>query len=99
MRISGGTMGGNCATGRPNMETKPRITIRMAMTMATIGRLMKKRYMRSASCVGGLGVCGRGIWGLRRERLPIHHRALLRLLQPFHNDAVARIEPALNDPV
>ena len=41
MRISGGTMLGNCATGRLTIETTPMITIKMAMTIATIGRLMK----------------------------------------------------------
>src|SRR6266436_5642706 len=45
MRISGGTMLGNCATGSVSTETAPTRTIRMAITMATIGRLMKKRYM------------------------------------------------------
>jgi len=45
MRISGGTMLGNCATGRFTIETAPMITIKMAMTIATIGRLMKNLYM------------------------------------------------------
>src|SRR6476646_3068355 len=60
MRISGGTICGNCAMGSENILTAPMITIRMAMTIATIGRLMKKRYMRY----------GRGVEG-RRERLQI----------------------------
>ncbi len=34
-------MFGNCATGRLAMVTAPTITIRMAITMATMGRLMK----------------------------------------------------------
>src|SRR5258705_1538 len=33
---------GNCAVGKPAMETKPTITMRMAITMATIRRRMKK---------------------------------------------------------
>src|ERR1035437_6518951 len=45
MLISGGTMFGNCATGRLNIETAPMSTIKMAMTIATIGRLMKNLYM------------------------------------------------------
>ena len=32
---------GNCATGRVKMVIPPTITVRMAMTMATMGRLMK----------------------------------------------------------
>jgi hypothetical protein len=35
-------MFGNCATGRVAMVTTPTITIRMAITIATMGRLMKK---------------------------------------------------------
>ena len=32
---------GNCAIGRLSIATKPTITMRMAITMATMGRLMK----------------------------------------------------------
>ncbi len=35
-------MFGYCATGRPAMETRPTITMMMAITIATIGRRMKK---------------------------------------------------------
>src|SRR5580704_2478630 len=38
-------MFGNCATGRLAMVTAPTITMRMAMTIATMGRLMKKLDM------------------------------------------------------
>src|SRR5277367_2949098 len=38
-------MFGNCATGRLAMVTAPIITIRMAITIATMGRLMKKLDM------------------------------------------------------
>src|ERR1700741_448413 len=38
-------MFGNCATGRLAMVTTPTITIRMAITIATMGRLMKKLDM------------------------------------------------------
>src|SRR5215468_4404385 len=40
-RISGGAMFGNWATGKPTIVTTPTMTIRMAITKATIGRLMK----------------------------------------------------------
>src|SRR5512134_2861297 len=43
--ISGGTMLGNWAVGSPVMATRPTIVVRMAMTIATIGRLMKNRAM------------------------------------------------------
>src|SRR4029453_1736354 len=40
--IWGGTMSGNWANGSERMAIKPTTTVRMAMTIATIGRLMKK---------------------------------------------------------
>src|SRR2546426_385561 len=39
--ICGGTISGNCATGSPAIATKPPITVTIAMTIATMGRLMK----------------------------------------------------------
>src|SRR5882724_8349773 len=50
--ISGGTMLGNCATGRVVMVTAPTITIRMEITIATIGRLMKNFDINSLSFRG-----------------------------------------------
>ena len=43
--MTGGMMEGYWATGRPARDTTPRITVRTAMTMATIGRSMKKRVI------------------------------------------------------
>src|ERR1700722_14858562 len=40
-RISGGTIFGNCEVGSDASDTTPRMTVTMAMTIATIGRLMK----------------------------------------------------------
>jgi hypothetical protein len=34
-------MFGNCATGKVTVITTPTITVRMAMTIATMGRLIK----------------------------------------------------------
>src|SRR6266849_3034820 len=45
MKISGGTILGNCATGSPSIVTKPTMTVMIAITMATMGRLMKNLYM------------------------------------------------------
>ena len=36
-------MFGNLEMGRPNKVTKPTMTVMIEITMATIGRLMKKR--------------------------------------------------------
>ncbi len=41
----GGTILGYCATGSPDIATRPTMTVMIAMTIATMGRLMKKRYM------------------------------------------------------
>src|SRR6185437_14307972 len=41
-------MSGNCAIGSPSMATTPTSTIRMAITMATMGRLMKNFDMLGA---------------------------------------------------
>src|SRR5262245_42935643 len=39
--ISGGAISGNCATGSLTIDTAPRMIVTMAITIATIGRLMK----------------------------------------------------------
>jgi hypothetical protein len=43
--IWGGAMLGNWATGNPTAMITPIITVRIAMTIATIGRRMKKLDM------------------------------------------------------
>src|SRR5581483_7896895 len=44
-RICGGTICGNCEIGRPRSATMPISTVRIAMTIATIGRRMKNLDM------------------------------------------------------
>src|SRR6185503_567583 len=39
--ICGGTISGNCASGSASIAIRPTMTVTIAMTMATIGRLMK----------------------------------------------------------
>ena len=41
----GGTISGYCAIGRLCIATAPSSTVTMEITIATIGRLMKKRAM------------------------------------------------------
>src|SRR6266850_3914252 len=55
--IWGGTISGNWANGRPLMAMKPTTTVIMAMTIATIGRLMKKVEImdKTLSYCGDLG--------------------------------------------
>jgi hypothetical protein len=50
--ISGGTMSGYCAVGSVSIETTPTMTVRMAMTIAKIGRRMKNLDMRYLPAVG-----------------------------------------------
>src|SRR3954469_12107010 len=64
--ICGGTIDGNWAIGRPSSATSPPSTVTIAMTIATIGRRMKKRDM-------SVGL-GRG-----RRRLRRHHRAVAQV--------------------
>src|SRR5215475_272735 len=40
--ICGGTISGNCARGKPRSAMRPPRTVMIAITMATMGRLMKK---------------------------------------------------------
>src|ERR1043165_1232791 len=74
--MSGGTRSGNCATGRPTIDTNPPRTMMMEMTMATTGRLMKKLAMR---------------------RHHLHARLYPR--ETLGDDAVARLQAVLDDPV
>src|SRR5271156_6223843 len=93
MRISGGTMLGYCATGRLNIVTSPTTTCKMAMTIATIGRLMKKRYMMQQEELLSL-LRHRAFVGLR-----IDHWAFLDLLRALGDDPLARLKPFVNQPV
>src|SRR5512137_2323104 len=63
----GGTISGYCATGRLLSATRPSSTMTMEITIATIGRLTKKRAMGLPRLAGGL--CGGGAGRGRRDRL------------------------------
>src|SRR4051794_27802127 len=39
--ICGGTIDGNCASGRPRIATSPAITVTIEITIATMGRSIK----------------------------------------------------------
>src|SRR5512138_1154310 len=79
----GGTISGYWAIGRPDMATRPRRTVTMEITIATIGRLTKKRAML-ARLPCGLGLALRGGGG--RHRLRAHHGAVAHLLEALHHD-------------
>src|ERR1700687_4209275 len=94
--MRGGTMSGNCATGRPSIAMRPPRTVRIAMTIATMGLLMKNRAMASPP---GAGRQGRR--GCRRSRRGIDGRdghARLHAGEPLDDDTLALGESALDDP-
>ena len=68
------------------MVTAPTITIRMAITMATIGRLMKKLDMSQLPFAIESAVFG------------FHNSAISYLLKTFDDDEFSRFYAALNDP-
>src|SRR3954469_4533752 len=88
--ICGGMMSGNCAIGSACIATRPARTVTMAMTMATTGRLMKKRDMdpRWPASVA-----------LRRPlpRLRAHDGAVGRR-RAFHHHPVTRLHPRRDNP-
>src|SRR6185369_3620451 len=94
----GGTMSGYCAIGSPVIATKPSRTVRIEMTMATMGRSMKKRDMaslprrrlRRRRCRGRL---------LRRRFRRIHRHARLDAGEPFHHHPVPGMETGLDHPL
>src|SRR5215469_10876064 len=83
--ISGGTMLGNCATGRASAETSPITTMRMAITIATMGRLMKNRDMVLPP-------------RRLRVRLRIHHGAFAHFGCSFRDHALPGLQAAHDDP-
>src|SRR5881628_10802 len=56
--ISGGVMSGYCEMGRRESETAPTITVTIEITIATMGRRMKKfpmSYLEAAGVGAGAG--------------------------------------------
>src|SRR5260370_18980502 len=79
---------GNWATGRVAIVTAPTITVRIAMTIATIGRLMKNFDILPASLL------------FRRlvERPGVYTRTSNSLLDALHNHSLARFQPIPDHP-
>src|SRR5258708_39196369 len=83
MKISGGAMFGNCAIGKVTIVIAPTITVRIAITIATIGRRMKKFAMVSAPpflCKALGSPRHHFVLSLRRRQrlvLPVSRRSLL----------------------
>src|SRR5512137_2226377 len=56
--MAGGTMSGNWAMGSRDMATSPRITMRIEITMATMGRLIKNFDMAAYPFLSAAGAAG-----------------------------------------
>src|SRR6202035_2385808 len=99
--MSGGTMSGYWAIGRPVIATKPRRTVRMEMTMATMGRSMKKRAMASprSRSAGGGGMISGGACRFRgRLFLRLHARPRFDAREALDDDALAGRQARFDDP-
>src|SRR5205823_7191043 len=108
----GGARNGYCSKLSLRSEYVPSSTVRMAMTIATIGRRMKNPAMvRLASALGLRR--GRRCWGRRRRRrgrlsrrrhsvggrpeLGLHHDPGPHLLEALDDHALAGLEPGRDD--
>src|SRR5216684_8227478 len=83
--VSGGTILGNCEMGNPRIVIAPTMTVRIAITMATIGRLMKNLDIL---VTGGQSI----------ERNGCHGAAVFHLLSAFRDDPISSHQAAANDP-
>src|ERR1700733_3420272 len=89
-------MFGNCAIGRVAMVTAPTMTMRIAMTIATMGRLMKNFDMAFDSFT--VGNQSRLLLDIAFEWLGSNRHSRLEILLAFDNHAVARLQSAIDDP-
>src|SRR5262249_13826023 len=88
--ISGGAIFGNCATGKVASMIKPRMTVIMAITIATMGRLMKKSDMIVNSFE--TGELGRQRSKRRRFKWPgLNFRSRLEVLLALDNHTFTSI--------
>src|SRR5215831_8772037 len=98
----GGAMLGNCAIGSWTSAASPTMTMRIAMTMATTGRLMKNFaigccLLSQLGPTAGAGDCLRG-GGLRRGQFRIHCHPSFYFLYSFNHYVFTRFEPLRDDP-
>src|SRR5581483_8705391 len=101
--MRGSAMLGNCCVGSSSTATAPAMVMRMAMTMATIGRLMKNFDMSVAPgcrlrCRGSPRL-GNHRNASRLHQLRRRRRELLHLLHSFYDHALARLQAFGDNPV
>src|SRR5215204_1160195 len=85
----GGARNGYCSTERPRRTTTPSRTVRIEMTMATMGRPMKKFATRQLPSIAPGRRAGRGL----------HQTSGLDLLHPLDDDALPGFDPFEHDEV
>src|SRR4051794_4122959 len=85
-RMLGGARNGYCSTERPRVMTSPSMTVRMEMTMATIGRRMKKF---ATPRLPSLRPPGSFRLTLGHARRHLHLAPRPDLLHPLDDDALA----------
>src|SRR4029079_365248 len=90
----GGARNGYCSKDSPRRVLSPSITMMIEMTMATMGRRMKKLAM--ALRPGGRRGRRRGVLDAHHLGLDLHAGA--SLLQTLDDDAIARGQPLVDDP-
>src|SRR5260221_531466 len=83
----GGAIGGYCSIGRAKIDNAPATMIRMAMTIAKIGRSMKNLAMLLR------------LSGLDRRLDGAHESSRLRFLHPRHDHSLAFVQSALHHPL
>src|SRR6266498_2331215 len=91
--ICGGTISGNWATGSPAIATSPPMTVTMAITIATIGRLMRasKSLFRSPlDRRNSVSLC---------VRLRIYYCPRLDLLCSFYDNGLAGFQSIFDNPL
>src|SRR5260221_11555098 len=83
----GGAIGGYCSIGRPKIANANATMIRMAMTIAKIGRSMKNLAMLLRPS------------GLDRRLDGVHETSRLRFLHPGHDHPFASVQSILHHPL
>src|ERR1700704_2262608 len=83
----GGAIGGYCSIGSATIDNAPATMIRMAMTIAKIGRSMKNLAMLLR------------LSGLDRRLDGTHQNSRLRFLHPGHDHPLAFVQSALHHPL
>src|SRR5215831_19482390 len=90
-RMLGGARNGYCSTDRPRMITTPNMTIRIEMTIETIGRLIKKFPIALASFLFSRGIAGCGCGG------GLYFTSRSGFLHALDDDPLSPVEPIEHD--